>query len=147
MGGDARTIGFSGAHILAALNQHRPHPEFDEAKGGKKTRRSGTHHDGRTRITHIGIGDALVSQRRRRFVDPHFDGEIDVDGALARINATADNACGADFIRLHTELRGNMRAQLCSDISDIGSQAELESGGHRKKECWNFLQNYEVFFA
>ena len=91
---DACQVGLAVAYVLSAFHNDRAQSEFDQTQGCKQSSRSGTYYDDLRFSFHIGIFGMHKFVIFRHFVDEYQYFQIDVNGPLACIDASLQDAYG-----------------------------------------------------
>ena len=85
--GDTSNVLATRMHITPTLQNDGAFAQLNQAPGSKPSAGTGTHNDDRSGIVHLAIGHRLESRTGFLAHEDH-KGEIDIDGALASINAS-----------------------------------------------------------
>ena len=79
-------------YVFSTLKHNGTKAEFDETEGCEESGRTGADNDGLLATRDIGIFNGREVGLRRRFVDIDINSEVDINGALTRVDAAATDA-------------------------------------------------------
>ena len=123
--GDACDVFFSLVDVLAAFHHDGAQPEFYQSQRREQPSRSRSDDDDLWLSLHVGIFRALKGFCGHRLVHPASQRQVHHDLALACIDASADDACSVDALRLHSEHSGSGVRELVFRGSHLGHHAQL----------------------
>ena len=93
----ARHILLPFPHVLASLDDHRVQSQFDEAQRRKESARAGTHHQHAPGLAHVVVFDGGEECLLGLLVKVCTHGQIDIHGALPRVDAPPQHPYGLWF--------------------------------------------------
>ena len=113
-------------HVLAAFQHDGPPAQFDEAQGGKQSARAGTYHNDARGLAHVGVDHRLEVESGRHLVDVEVEAQVDVDGALAGVDASAADAQGLDGARIDGQFGRGLADELPFVGRYVGRDPQVE---------------------
>ena len=123
--GNLRQVALALVDILAALQHDGAQTQLYQSQGGKQSARSGTDDDDLRGLVDVGIVRHHVLVLGRLLVDVAAHLQVDEDGALAGVDATAQDAQRRQRAHVEAVLVGQEVAQRLLVGSHVGLHANL----------------------
>lgn len=122
---DQGDVFLSFTYILPAFDHDRTQAKLDQAKGGKQTSRTCSHHDNRLTGRDVFIFDRLIFRFVRHLVDEGTQFHIHIDRPLTRIDRTFQYPDSLDMRDRHARFTGDDLFQRLFAGCLFGQYAEL----------------------
>ena len=113
-------------HILSALQHHGTPAKFYQAEGRKQSAGACSHHNHPWGFAHVGIAHGFELLPGGHFVDVEQQAQVDVNAALAGVNAAAHYAQGLDGAGVNGQFLRSHTCQLLLIGCLVGQYAEVQ---------------------
>ena len=117
---DAGDVLAAFVDILAALKHDGAPAVLNQAQGCKQSARACADHNGRAAVRHVGIDDGREIQFGRLFAHIDIERQVDEDGALPCVNATAAYAHLGHIGSAQVQLLGHVALEGLRIIGHLG---------------------------
>ena len=123
--GNTSNILATRMHVTPSLQHDGAFAQLYQAQSSKQSAGTGTHNDDRSGIVHLAISHRLECGTRLLSHINH-KGKIDIDGALASINAATTHLHGADGTHVKPQFASHMLLEFLGLVGHFGHYAYVD---------------------